>query len=617
MRIVPVLLIVLILIAPIVPAAPGPSAESGLATACMRSDATKPCEHLRVILDTHVGAGETATFQNGTYDAQGTVTVGAGGRVVVDNATIRFAGSSAGFVVEAGGALVVKHSRLEEASAGSGFGIDARAASSLALVATEVLGGSGIAVATEDAQIHDNRIAHIDVALRLHGVSVEIHHNLFEDNAVSANNTGGAPTYHNNTFVGGAFCIRDWYTDPVIRFNTFVDCHVGIWHERSESVLSDNTMQDSAAPPGGGIMVVDTMSPLIERNNISMYGTGILIVNARAYVRDNVVHHNVGAGIRVLGNSAPMDIQRNHVYANGGDGIALEGVSSMVVSHNDVGGNGGHGIRIVEAVEVEVADNDVRGNGLDGLVVESSPGPLLARNRAAANEGDGIVVRDSDATQLVGGWANGNGGRGYVVARSNGSALSGFEARDNTVGGLDASDTDGLALGPAVATGSPYGFRLASTAALAAHNISASGNGIGVWLLGASGTVDDLDVRLNADGVRAERDDTSAGGGRPTLDLVRALVFDNARYGIHNVAGNATSARGAWFEGNAVAGVMSEANASFDARNSYWGSPNGPTHANNAGGDGDAVFGNVAYHPYLTASPGSTPPPTYDGGVVG
>lgn len=614
MRTALVLVVVTLLLSPLALGAPQ-SAEKGLSNACDRAKSEKPCAHLGLIPETVLGTDETRTYANRTYTAEGTVTIGPGATVIVDNATIVFTEDSHGFIVQSGGTLIVKSSRLLEGSDGSPFGIDAQAASTLSLTTSEVVGGTGVAVATEDAELHHNRLAEIAVALRLTGVSLEVHHNHFEGNTVSANNTGGAPTYHNNTFQGGDYCIRDWYTDPVIRFNVFLDCHVGIWHERSESTLSDNTMEDSAAPPGGGIVVMDTMSPLIERNNISMYGTGILIVNARAYVRDNVIHHNVGAGVRIVGNSAPMDIQRNHIYGNGGAGISLDDVSDMIVSANDVGGNGGHGIQLAGASNLNVSENVVRANGLHGIVVETSPGTVLRDNHVLDHPGDGIAVLDSNGTEVAGGSAVGNGGNGYAFVRAHGSGLVDVVATGNGVG-VYAGQVSGLGLAAALASGSAYGFLLENVSALEATDLDATGNGVGFWLLNTSGALADANASANGDGFRTERVWTTATAGPPTLDLISARAFDNTRYGLYNVAANATSAQGGWWEGNAVAGVANDGDGSFDARYSYWGSPNGPTHPDNEGGDGDAVLGDVLYEPYLTAPPG-TLPPGIDYGYIG
>jgi uncharacterized repeat protein (TIGR01451 family) len=52
--------------------------------------------------------------------------------------------------------------------------------------------------------------------------------------------------------------------------------------------------------------------------------------------------------------------------------------------------------------------------------------------------------------------------------------------------------------------------------------------------------------------------------------------------------------------GNSIYGVKnSDVGASFDATNNWWGAANGPTHASNPDGTGNAVSDNVAFIPFL------------------
>jgi len=57
-------------------------------------------------------------------------------------------------------------------------------------------------------------------------------------------------------------------------------------------------------------------------------------------------------------------------------------------------------------------------------------------------------------------------------------------------------------------------------------------------------------------------------------------------------------------QGNASYGARNDdASINFDARNNYWGSSTGPTHASNPGGTGDAITDHVSYAPFLTGPP--------------
>jgi len=72
----------------------------------------------------------------------------------------------------------------------------------------------------------------------------------------------------------------------------------------------------------------------------------------------------------------------------------------------------------------------------------------------------------------------------------------------------------------------------------------------------------------NANGVRAE------GASDPVINY--SDIYDNRYYGVNNVNKGFT----------------------IDATNNWWGSDNGPTHASNPTGDGDAVSDEVTFSPY-------------------
>ncbi|HVM46366.1 MAG TPA: hypothetical protein VM582_10570, partial [Candidatus Thermoplasmatota archaeon] len=94
--------------------------------------------------------------------------------------------------------------------------------------------------------------------------------------------------------------------------------------------------------------------------------------------------------------------------------------------------------------------------------------------------------------------------------------------------------------------------------------------------------------------------------GPTPLRLVRAL--HNGGSGLLNTAGNATSVHDSWWEGNSVAGVKNNDLFSLiDARENYWGSPDGPSHALNPTA-GDRVEGGVIFVPFRETPPASSGP---------
>ena len=245
-----------------------------------------------------IRAGEFGNWSDGTYKFTGKVTIESGGLALVSNASALFASGSNGFHVLAGGTLRILDSTLQPESLSSSYRVVADPGSHLRLDGAHLKGGQGASIATELAIVTGNTFEAIPLAVHLLHTSITLSGNTFLANGVGVNQTGGFPVLRGNTFEGGTYCIRDWYSDPTIDGNRLVGCSYGIWHERSESIITNNEIVDKADPPGTGISVVDTMSPIIGGNDISNWGTGILIRNARGFVRDNTIHGNVFDGVR-------------------------------------------------------------------------------------------------------------------------------------------------------------------------------------------------------------------------------------------------------------------------------------------------------------------------------
>lgn len=595
-------LVILLALFLTLPAAAAPSPDNkGLDRACERAASSLPCSHLGVIPDTLVTNG-TRSYSNGTYRAEGTVVVAPGGTVVVENATITFGPESGGFIVQPGGTLRVLGSAFSEGADPSEYGIDAQPGSTLALVDSSIDGGSGVRLATNDAEVHGNTLSRIPVALRNDGVTVRIHHNAFVNNTVAVNNTGGFPTLDNNTFDGGAVCVRDWLSDPTIVHNTFHRCHVGIYHHRSESKLSYNTMDDDMVPPGGGIVVEDTMSPTIEGNDISRFGAGIIIKNARAYIRNNSIHDNYGDGIRIENNSAPMDIQGNAVFDNGHIGIALFNVTNLPVVGNEVHGHANHtGIFVNVGVNVTVADNDVHDNRV-GISIHNSPDLAVTDNRVNDSTFEGIWIGIASTGALL--------ERNVVERAATGiwvdaaaATLVANEVVGATTAGIVLQGNGTTMLGD-VARDGARGIGVVGAHGVYLDQVSALGNSVlGFWVdAGGSHTFRNTNASGN------EGDGYAVYNNTANIALQGARALFNER-GLHTFGGNTTTAYLSWWEGNSVAGVQNDdAGVTISSEYAYWGSATGPTHVDNPNGTGDLVVGNVDYTPYLSSPPGPYAP---------
>lgn len=640
-----------LMITPTGVAPPPPSASNGLGNACDSANSNKPCEHLGIIPETNVAAGETRVYANDEYQATGTIHVN--GTVVVLNATIAFGDESDGFVVYDGGALSITNGTLEESLEGSAFGIDARAGSAFTLVGSRIWGGDGIKLATNTAEIHHDQIGFIPVALRNFNVSVNVHDVHFLNNDVAVNNTGGFPVLHNNSFEGGQTCVRDWYSDPTIVYNTFRGCHTGIYHHRSESVISFNDMDDDASPPGGGIVVEDTMSPTIEGNIIGEYGTGILIRNARAYIRDNILHNNVYDGIRVENNSAPMDITDNSVYGNGRHGIFLTGASDIDVSGNTVYNNsasgivvhantgpvqvdnnaiwesGDDGIHLAAASSVPVFSNAIDLSGGDGIEVVGGSGHLLDWNLISDSGFRGISVTSATSMTLQRNWVNDTWAQGIKtvnapgidlsrnhvlranygiwVENSDGAYLYYNEVTDaNDAGAMIASDYVTLFGDEVISSG--RGFWLYNAYGVEAENVYATGNLNSGFHVDGGGFHDLINANMSGN---TGHGFVFSGATTNATDLLHPRAIGNGGDGLRADEGTDAFVVRGWYEGNGGAGVRNLGTSTLMTENAWWGSASGPTHPDNPGGTGDEAVGNIDYSPYAETPPGPWSPPTF------
>lgn len=416
-RILAILLAVLFLLpAASVATSDVPPTTYGWKTACVLSPQGGPCKGVTVSNGLDVPTGETHSYTNGTYIIDGTIHVQPGGTLVMRNATILFTSNSEGIVALAGSFTNITQTGLGPSSAGVPFGISVAATAHLAFTKSTLVAGKGIALASDDAEISGSLLREIPLALHLQNVSVVIHDNEFLNNTVAVNETGGQPTLRSNLFQGGSFCVRDWLSDPSIVGNTFHGCAVGIWHERSESLIGGNTMDDDFEPPGTGIFVVDTQSPIIENNDISRYGHGIVIQNARGFIRNNTIHDNVAEGVLVTRNSLAMDIQGNAIHHNGGAGIALRDAHDIVLATNQVYANGGNGIEVVRSTFVSSTGDAATGNAGNGVVLDHASNFTGTSLAAKSNGLDGVNVTGGTGNSLTRANASGNARNGYAVA---------------------------------------------------------------------------------------------------------------------------------------------------------------------------------------------------------
>jgi parallel beta-helix repeat protein len=421
LRTVIALIVCIALAAPMVGADPVPN--KGIPNACESSPPGEPCKFVKtppkVIPESYVVAGENRTY-TGDWTHVGTLTID--GFVTFQTAKILEANTSGGIVVNAGGKLVLDTSTFTDAGS-SPFTILAKPGSIVSLKSSAVVGGAGITIQTPSPIITGMTIQGIPgTALRLEGVSATMTGNTFRGNQLAVYQTGGVPRLVGNLFENNYECVHDFQTDPDIIGNTFAHCIIGIWHEQSHSTIKDNYMFEDAEPPSTGITVIDGNSPVIENNTITNFVNGIVIRNARAYVRNNTITDNVEAGILIDRNSMALDVTGNVVSRNGGDGIRLENASNIDLRRNTVTNNGGHGVLVKGAISGIVLDSITSSDNVGtGFRFESSNGIVGTRLTSLRNAFGVVLVASSG--NLQGSNASENRASGFVI--DSGSILVG------------------------------------------------------------------------------------------------------------------------------------------------------------------------------------------------
>lgn len=154
--------------------------------------------------------------------------------------------------------------------------------------------------------------------------------------------------------------------------------HTGIYLERSNATIEDNTLLDSGTAStsetyNGGINVVGS-SPLIQRNRIRGSYIGIRVSGGAPVISENEVAFNKAGGIRLSATTAGTLVQGNRVEANS--------QSSST----------GYGIRLSEAAVATIDSGNVITANKYGIYVvgtgnpaDAQPAPLVNGNSIYAN----------------------------------------------------------------------------------------------------------------------------------------------------------------------------------------------------------------------------------------
>ncbi len=392
--------------------------------------------------------------------------------------------------------------------------------------------------------------------------------------------------------------------------------------------INRNEIYNNAA----GIYLEEADNNTLRRNDIYNNTYGIQLFDSnRNLIKKNNLYDN-GVGIFLLKDCDLNRIINNEVYNNWA-GIWINGYWGVPqvaypcnlneILHNEVYGND-YGIGLAAAFGTTVNGNTIHNNAVDGLVLDTSDASTIQANEIYDNDGRGVYLYLSNANSLIGNTIYGNA-TGIQMEDSSGNSISG-----NTVyGNLNVPDYAGVGIllwgdndnndiiGNVIFDNDRQGIFIGyddaskiSTGNLIAGNIihdnglytnpnapDPSAYGIQFWC--ADGNLIEENEIYNhntwwfAQGIYLYDSCDNV--------ILGNYIHDNS-YGINQwgaSVGNKVHGNSIENNSQGIWNVDGDPSCVIDAALNWWGDVNGPAHADNPAGTGNAVSGNVIYSPWL------------------
>jgi nitrous oxidase accessory protein NosD len=338
---------------------------------------------------------------------------------------------------------------------------------------------------------------------------------------------------------------------------------------------------------GFGAMITDNSIIRNHSGGIYIDGSGLIITRNKffgncstdeSYLSDN--------GTLSIGPASNLvSIKDNTLQGNSGSGIILENMLCSEINRNTISNNTGHGIRCKHALSNTIENNKVT-NHLEGqyaIWASRHSNLILKQNIVNANI-NGVLINNSHDVKALGNVieynfpsTSGPGGVGLHLLDDFNSLISGNQINRNVTGlRLDSSNAIDI-------TGNHIWYNRRKAFDAEGSEYTMTNNSI--WFNSVpflKGDIGGLSVSASNGSIRGNSIGCNEGDG---------LLFQNGSNGfVHNN----------FIAQNNAAGLRNMDDAvTIDASYNWWDDVTGP--GGEGPGNGDEVFGNVNYTPWLSA----------------
>jgi hypothetical protein len=394
----------------------------------------------------------------------------------------------------------------------------------------------------------------------------------------------------------------------------------GVYVEAGSATLSGTQVLSNSAGAGGGVYVYRGGATLnvsggeVGSNSASINGGGVYVLGGDATLSGTQVVSNsagYGGGVYVYWGSATLNgtpVIRNSAVYSGGGVFVNDGSGTLNVSGGEVGSNSadyGGGVYVDEGSATlsgtQVLSNSayINGGGVYVYLGQAtlSGGQILSNSAGGATSGDGggVYVYEGSATlsgtQVVSNSAYTGGG---VYIRYGSATLSEGQILSNSAG---------------LHGGGVYVYGGSATLNVSRGEIGSNSayRGGGVYVYGGSMTLNGTQVVNNSAVYYGYGGGVYVSSGSATLNGTQ--VVSNSAYrggGLYLLSSTgAITATDGCIVYNSDTAVDNNSTGTLNARDNWWGMPDGPSGV--GPGSGDSVSVNVDYANFETSPPAGCP----------